>query len=273
MKGQKLLKQQQRQQANHNNTKLKILYIIVTILCLFMIMWILIFPSSWLMGHSTKHDQLIHGILIKKYDETLGQVPPKTITKYKGHTLIQFTHILPGCLWVGSIPIQLHSSIRKMHRTFHKIVGYVFIVTSMMIAFGIFLIFQRNLTFHNDYPTTLPPVDTIDVIMMKISSTILTMWFIITAITAVCKARSKDYIKHRRYIIRHIGSGIWIILQRIIVVFCQAFNIVKNPIQMRNLFGNAATGSIFITLILSEYTIWLLENNNKHDQNKKNKVL
>lgn len=236
---------------------LKVLYVVATFLSIFMVAWIVIFPSSWLMGQSDLHDHIVNEVFVKTYDGT--QVPPGTITKYAGHSLIQFTHILPGAIWAGAIPFQLHPTARRKYRKFHRITGYAFLTTSILMAVGIVAILARDLTFHNDYPSHIPPVNDAELLQTNASMILLTGWFVCTATVAVVKARSKDFKSHRNFIIRHVGSGIWIALQRIVVVSFQGLGLVSGPLQMRNLFGGAATGCTFVTILTSEYVVHLLK--------------
>lgn len=240
---------------------LKVLYGMTTFLSLFMVAWIVIFPSSWLMGRSNLHDHIVNETFVKTYDGT--QVPPETVTKYAGHSLIQFTHILPGAVWAGVIPFQLHPTMRRKYREAHRITGYAFLSASILMAIGIVVILARDLTFHNDYPSHIPPADDAELLQTKVSMILLTGWFVYTAMVAVVKARLKEFKPHQIFIIRHIGSGLWIALQRIVIVGLQVLGLVSGPLQMRNLFGCAATGCTFVTILASEYAIHLLKSSDR----------
>ena len=251
-----------------NTRELKALYVLTTFLCLFMVAWIGVFPSSWLMGRSDWHDRIINKTMVETYDGT--SVSPRTVTKYAGHSLVQFTHIAPGALWAGAIPLQLHSNIRRQYRWAHKISGYAFVVSALLMAFGICVIFARELTFHNDYDG-IPPPDDIELLQMKISAIFLTGWFALTVLLAVYNAGwAKDIKSHQKWIIRHIGSGLWIALQRVVLMVYQGAGLMKNPLQVRNLFGNAATGSVLVTVVLAEYAIRCLKDGTGVKKNLKN---
>jgi len=243
--------------SSSGTNTLKALYVSAAFLSLFMVAWIAVFPSSWLMGRSDLHDRIINKTLVETYDGT--SVSPRTVTKYAGHGLVQFTHIAPGTVWAGAIPFQLHPSIRRKYRWAHKMTGYAFLGSALLMAVGICVIFARDLTFHNDYEGIHPP-ENIELLQMKISTTFLTAWFVLTALLAVYNAGwTKDVESHQKWIIRHIGSGLWIAVQRIVVVFCQGAGLVNGPLQMRDLFGNAAMGSVFVTVLMAEYAIRCLK--------------
>ena len=53
----------------------------------------------------------------------------------------------------------------------------------------------------------------------------------------------------------HIGLGIWIAVQRIVVLICQLARLVSGPTMMRI----AATGSVVVTISLAEIDIRCLK--------------
>mmetsp|Transcript_20677 Transcript_20677/g.38809 ORF Transcript_20677/g.38809 Transcript_20677/m.38809 type:complete len:267 (-) Transcript_20677:687-1487(-) len=238
-------------------TILKCLYVATTFLCTFMVMWILVFPSSWLMGHSDLHDRLVDKYLVDTYDGV--HVPPTIVTKYTGHPAIQFSHILPGALWAAAIPFQLHPDIRKKHRAAHRRIGYAFFACSIMQAIGIFLILMRNLTFDRDY-AELPPFEGMERWLGDAGIICQTLWFLLTAATAVSKARSGDIRTHRKFVLRHVASGLWIAPQRMIVVAYKA----ETSMQMREMFSRAGFIAIVLCFLLGEWAIYLLERTHKH---------
>ena len=102
----------------------------------------------------------------------------------------------------------------------------------------------------------IPKPDSMELLQMKLSSFLLTTYFVCSALLAVYYAGwAKDIQRHQQWIIRHIGSGMWIAVQRIVVMICQGAGLVSGPMMMRNLFGNAATGSVFVSILLAEIAI------------------
>ena len=234
---------------------LKALYVATSLLCIMMVFWIAIFPSSWLMGHSRLHDDLVDGVIVQPYAYQKGvAVPPATITKYAGHLAIQFSHILPGAFWAGVIPFQLHPNFRRGNKTLHRVTGYLFLISSLAQAAGLFLIVKRGLTYDHDYVDLLPMNRTKKTIF-DVSCCVLAVCFAFTAIMAVVKARAGDIRAHRRYVIRHIGTGIWVAVQRIIVVCSRP----GTEELMRDRFGDASTVAIVTCLLSSKFAIFLLE--------------
>lgn len=228
---------------------LKGIFVATTFLSIMMVFWILVLPSSWLVGFSETHDNFIRYFLPE--DET--QVSPRVILKYGGHPLIKACHILPGAVWSGSIPFQLHPGFRKINRSLHRKIGYIFLGTSILMSFGIYLIVSRGLTFENDYPNVSKQTK-FEEISLKLIFPLMTSWFVFTAIMAVVKARSKDFVSHKKYIYRHIASGLWVAIQRLIVIFSGP---QKDAQHMRQLFGRSGEIGYLITFGFAELSIFL----------------
>jgi hypothetical protein len=180
--------------------------------------------------------------------------------KYKGHSLVQFTHNFPGVIWAAAIPFQLHPTLRKKYRKLHRIIGYLFLFTCIIMMVGVVVILQRGLLYEHSF-SDLPP--------LKSSSApgiiAVGVWFSITAITAAVQARSKNFASHQRFVIRHVASGIWVALQRAMLISVSAlkFGSPFTRLQQRAFFGNAASLSILICLVCGEVTIHLLETEQK----------
>ena len=130
-----IVEQQTSSSNSHNDTKerrtaetssdpvLKWMYVVTTYLCVGMVVQILVAPASWLLERSSWHQEVMMPFLRKKLFFRL--VPEVILSKYQGHTLVQFTHVVPGAFWAGIIPFQLHSTWRKSHRKAHRFMGYL----------------------------------------------------------------------------------------------------------------------------------------------------
>ena len=79
---------------------LVLLYAATCCLCAMMVGWILIFPASFLVGHSRFHDRTIEHF----FASNEVSVPMNLILKYKGHTLV-------GAVLVGGKPRVLLSRL------------------------------------------------------------------------------------------------------------------------------------------------------------------
>lgn len=246
----------QSMQHPSNATILRGLYIATSCLCGLMVCWILIYPASWLVGRSSFHDKLL--------EKTLGnndRVTSMDISlKYKGHSCVQLTHNLPSVIWAAAIPFQLHPALRKQYKRLHRITGYLFFSTSMLMMVGVVIIFQRGLLYEHSF-TDLPPLK-----FSSIPSVLaIGVWFLITAITAAVQARAKNFQSHQRFVIRHVASGIWVALQRAMLMTVSTFKFGSafTRLQQRALFSDAAFLSIAICLLSGEVAIYLLEAEHK----------
>lgn len=241
---------------------LKGLYVILSYLCVMMVLWILVLPASWKMGHSETHDRFIREEMFHESKRDEMPVPIETITKYAGHSAVQFSHILPGAFWAGAIPFQLNPYVRKHYRTVHRRMGYIFVATSLLMTVGIFLIEWRGLSFHvHDYPD-LPPKE---IMGGRFMLPLLGFYFAFTAMWATVKAIQKDFVTHQRYIIRHVSSGIWVALQRLFVGFSKG----RSRHDMREAFTNGVYVGVFLSFAAGELAIYLIQKSNTKKQIKK----
>jgi len=231
-----------------------------------MVMWILVFPATWKLGHFKTHDKLIQTNYVERYERggRGGVVPPEIVTKYRGHSAVQFSHNLPSAFWAIAMPFQLHPGIRSKYRRVHRIVGYVTVFVSCLMMFGVFLIIKRKLTFEHSFPDLPLPNKFLigdnkwinydsDIGMIGIS-----IWFLYTLFTAVQAARKGNIRKHERFMIRHVGSGIWVALQRLLLELVVSPFVPITRQQQRQVFGTAVQVAFLITVTLAEVAIMLL---------------
>jgi len=238
--------------AERDRQILRYVYTLACTCSFFMVAWILVLPSSWLCGRWKFHDDFL-----MRHLDPQNVSPPDVLFKFEGHTAIHLTHILPSALWSLLIPFQLNPSFRKNNPKLHRRLGYVFLGSALLVFAGIGIILQRGLLFENQFPD-LPPQDynyTTEFLSL------LAFYFLGSAVHAVNLARQKRFAGHQRWIIRHIASGIWIALQRILL--CTVYHaIYPKPVArevQRNSFGQSGSIAIALTLALGEYTIRLLD--------------
>ena len=232
---------------------LSILYVLLSACCGMMVSWILVFPSSWLAGHSEMHDAFIAAMWSK---EPPPPTPLSLVMKYKNHSAVQFTHILPAAFWAALIPVQLHPTVRSQHRTLHRYSGYAFVGLSLSIAAGIALIDRRGLYYHlTDFPTVHAHDHTSDLglnwfphvpVFRAVAS-----WFFLSICIAVRKAQLRRYQEHQFYILRHVASGMWVSVQRIYVLVVSA----RTPEGQKAAFGDGAVVGFVITTLAAELAI------------------
>ena len=247
---------------------LKWLYIILCYLCISMVVWIMISPASWLLERSTWHQEVLLPFL--RANGSFRAIPEAVVTKYQGHTLVQFTHIVPAAIWATIVPFQLHPTWRNRHRKLHRILGYIFIMMVLLIAIGIGIIVQRKLTNTYDFPNdNLPPQNKLLDVGYPPGLAVLALWFWGTAWYAVYLARrtthryKHHYHHHQRWIIRHVAAGIFVAVQRffyipLAMMVLRFTHPPPDPIPawlQRDIFGGAGNAAALTTILLGEYAI------------------
>jgi hypothetical protein len=233
-------------------------YVFVSFFCLVMVVWILIYPSSLWYEHSQTHQRLLRTWFHSasgKHKGEVGAASSELITKYTGQYLVQLTHILPGAFWAAMIPFQLNTNFRKKHRTLHRYIGYGFVGCALVLGSGVYIILYKGLLYENSFPDLPPkPMSTAPLLVL------LTIYFqgtLLCALYNAAIASPKNYYAHSVWITRHIASGIWIALQRILLG-TPWFN--RPPMtreQQRDAFGNAAFVAIAISTVSGEILISL----------------
>lgn len=212
------------------------IYIITTILCIFMTIWILILPSSALQDYPEFFpylDRMRREIMIDNQHDFL---PRNLVDKFRGHKAVHFTHILPAAIWSVLIPFQFHAKFRRKYRQLHVMFGYIFLLSCVLMSAGVVLILKRNLLFENFVDRGDGDGDGGNEITTKqqekldrgrragVSSTViflcfLSLWFIYTAAVAFYCATKKRFHLHQKWLIRHVASGIWVAIQRALIGF------------------------------------------------------
>ena len=233
---------------------LKLLFQTTTLLCVMMVVWILWFPGSMLIGRSK-----LHAAFLKKYlDPALEEhiVSRETVYKMQGHTAVHLTHLLPGAIWSACIPFQLHRGFRKDHKVLHRWMGYVFFGCSFLMSLGILIILHRDLYFEKFF-TDLPPMKVNTEPTMYINTAV----FLGTAVHALRLARSKRFFDHQAWVIRHIASGLWIAWQRVLLI--AVFSPLLTPPIARSTkrlsFISAGFMGMAISYAIGEYAVHLLK--------------
>jgi hypothetical protein len=229
------------------------IYRFTSFLCIFMVVWILVFPSSLLVEHSSWHRDSVN-----RLNDVPGSiVSPDLLTKYQGHYMVQGLHILPGAAWAVLVPIQMHSQVRKRYRAAHTYLGYVFGGLSVLIGVGVVAIFMQQLSYEHFYPDLEPlpwPGGSPGLL-------VLTLYFVGAMIWSIYQAAvPRNHHLHRQWMVRHVAAGLWIALQRILL--STALNCGLSPpvtrAQQRAIFPFSGMLAIVITIALGERAVYLL---------------
>jgi len=245
-------------QQLHTDPALKLIYSIVLFLCICMLTWILIAPASWLIERSSFHQNVLFPYL--QSHGAFRVVPKEVVTKYQGHSLIHFTHILPGALWSAILPFQLNPVWREQHPKMHRLLGYVFAISFVCVTIGIPVILQRSLSYDYFFDELTPPAPAM---IKKPPLWMLAGWFFGCGMHSIRMARSQKFQLHQKWMIRHVSSGIWVAAQRFIAFpICIAVLKVTHPPPVEisqylqsQVFGGTGLAAMIICITLGEWLI------------------
>lgn len=224
------------------NLVLRVLYLGVASQAIFMLFWMTVVPGSLRNAWAGKE------------------------SKYSGQYLVQFTHILPAAVWSLAIIFQLHPGFRKKHRQWHRRMGYACLTSAVAIAFGFAVIEYRQLDWiHRDFGDI--PLDEavsglgfgwINPLLFLRCVAILFLSFAGLALRAILRG---DFVTHRKWILRHIGMGLWIAGQRIYVVGRSIFAAVASEPLTRRESKEIFTDGIYVgmafTVLGAELGVWM----------------
>ena len=238
---------------------LVLLYVATTGLSAMMVGWVLVFPGSWMGGRWKLHDDWIE----ESFDKYAAVFPtPKSlITKYQHHPSVQLTHILPAAFWALLVPIQIHPDVRRRYRRAHRWLGRLFVALSLAVFAGLLIIDARGLVFIlSDFPTIEPHAHMSKIGLQWLDHMALFrgigLYFLLSILLAVQRARAKDFAGHQRWIFRHIGSGLWVAVQRIYVGVMMTE--ANTPEDQKANFADGATLGAALTIVTAEVAIQLV---------------
>jgi hypothetical protein len=133
--------------------------------------------------------------------------------------------------------------------------GYGVVGSALLLGTGVFIVLYKGLLYENSFPD-LPPKPTSSAPLLVI----LTIYFLATILCALyyaAIANPKNLYSHSIWMTRHVSSGIWIALQRILLGSPWFNHPPMSREQQRDAFGNAALVAIAITMITGEILIFL----------------
>ena len=206
---------------------LAIVYLLMLALCAMMVLWIFVFPATFRASPVNDYGKFL--------ERTMDMSPFKSslMTKYSNHPAVQYLHILPAGAWSICIPLQLTPAIRKSCPKLHKLVGWTTFLSSTLLFLSVFIIQHRKLDYIDSeyalesssfiqraaaapalYNCTLSMLLRIVPLFTAISAA----WFMFSIIAALRCILRRDMYSHRIWVIRHVGSGLGVALQRCFVL-------------------------------------------------------
>ena len=189
----------------------------------FMFVWVFtLFPGSAYTGFRA-HDALIDWAFDRI--PLFGIVAPASlITKYNelGH-LPALTHAVPGAVWAALAPLQLLPDARaRLGPRGHAAAGRVMLSAAAVLMCGYFIIDANGLysdvhDFAGNGGGLAAAVDGARVLPLPFNTIgvrLIAGYFIASGVATFAFAKRRDYPRHRRWAVRHVGAGLWVALQR-----------------------------------------------------------
>ncbi|GIL60396.1 hypothetical protein Vafri_14841 [Volvox africanus] len=226
-------------------------------LLLFMACWVLIFPASYRVGWWPSDVVLMERLVSQPFLAT----PADVVIKYAQHPAVKLTHLLPSGVWSICGAIQLIPQIRSSVPRLHRISGQVMFLCSILIVIGYALMEASGLVTTLQPSGTTPPGPTIQMHLPHFTFRLLSAWFLLTAGVALAHARRGEYKAHRRWAVRHIASGAWVIVQRVFVMWLAAWaamwHVTFSEVQRHQLFYGMSALAAAVCLIGAELHLQL----------------
>jgi len=177
--------------------------------------------SFWALWRNTE--------LVKEcYTEALRELratqsfPPAIILKHYAHLDVISTHHVGALLWTAAGIAQFKLARSSTHeRQRHRFVGRLYMLAVVLLTIGFLRIDKHDLHADNDFRTAypgMPPRHPIEHFATVIALYGLQIWFVFTAYKAGMTARAKRFNEHRTWIVRHVASGLWVVVMRVFSV-------------------------------------------------------
>lgn len=170
-------------------------------LCLFMAAWVLVFPASWRTGFDAAHAARLQSALTAPVP-----VPPDTLTKLTGDPVARFCHVLTSSAWSLLAAAQLDPTLRRRRPALHRRLGYAFFLSGLVVMVGYLSMERSGKVDYGPHNAWARP-------LLRTSAA----WFVLTAGLALRSAVRRRFDDHRRWVLRHLSSGLWVAVQRLLV--------------------------------------------------------
>lgn len=232
---------------------LQVLYVGAASFAVFMLVWIFGFPASWRLGNTPGWEESV-----QKRMELGARVPPSLVLKYSGQRAVQFTHSLPAGVWSFVLPFQLQPRFRKAFRKVHRCMGYTFFSSALLMMIGFAIIEYKHLDApRRDFPSV--PLDEATSAIglgwvphreMLICVGVVFSLFAALALRAIIRG---DFVSHRKWVLRHIGMGIWIAPQRMYLGVAGG----ETPREQKANFMDGTIVGLVLTVLAAELAVWI----------------
>eukprot|EP00287_Rhodomonas_sp_CCMP768_P020185 CAMPEP_0202822684 /NCGR_PEP_ID=MMETSP1389-20130828/11241_1 /ASSEMBLY_ACC=CAM_ASM_000865 /TAXON_ID=302021 /ORGANISM="Rhodomonas sp., Strain CCMP768" /LENGTH=228 /DNA_ID=CAMNT_0049495621 /DNA_START=55 /DNA_END=741 /DNA_ORIENTATION=- len=216
-------------------------------------------------------------------------VPPQTVLKWEAYPTVRFSHSLPAGIWAALVPFQLSPTLRSRNLALHRWLGRLFILTSLSMSFGVFVIMYRNVgAEHHDYPSV--PLNVSQSLLWMEESPLIggeliltwaervfTVWFAGTALLSLRAARQGRIKDHQVWMFRHMAMGLSSAVQRVLnpsihaVLSAVSWAIsgsavdTTQPMYQKAIYCDSNNFSFVLAVIVGEHLVSLLRSTRKSD--------
>ena len=123
------------------------------------------------------------------------------------------------------------------------------------------IIIRRKLMFESFYEDLPPPPSSSQPISTEVVLYTMNLYFVGTAAMAWKKvAIDRSFGKHQDWMIRHVASGMWVGIQRVLLALVY-IPMYEPPVPrevQRDSFGQAGQIGWFVSIAVGEYAIYLI---------------
>jgi hypothetical protein len=235
--------------------------------CWMMTFWIFVVPGSFRMGIGAPISPFYDKLIEEASSRGIMGLPHTIVTKFAQHPYITWLHVIPAGIWTTLAPFQLMGSLRKRFPFLHRLAGYVMLSTTPWIIVGVVAIIFAGLTFESDFPSLASqphlPLSALGLSPFADSASsfrfieaflcLEAVWFGFTALSALDAARKRRFEVHRRWMVRHIGAGLWVSIQRfMLMVFSVVAGARNTSWHARAAFYDCAIIAILLSMSAAE---------------------
>lgn len=191
----------------------------VTLLGTFMVVWIFALPGGvWGEWSATAMYLAVRGYdlaaLRAPYVERPEGVAFAMLTlKHAPHVDVRFLHHFCSGVWAILAPAQLSASLRQRWPNAHRLGGRLMALLAVPIMYGYVLIERRGLTFDETFGGA--KLDWHGLLPLRLTG----IGFMVSAAQTWRYARRRELSTHARWARRYVALGMWVALQRILLVF------------------------------------------------------
>ncbi|KAG2447894.1 hypothetical protein HYH02_007348 [Chlamydomonas schloesseri] len=191
--------------------------------------------------------------------------PRDIASKHGPHAAVKLTHILPSGVWCLCGAMQLAPPrLRAAAPRLHRLTGRVMLATAVPVAIGYFVMESRGLVggsheLHGGSDRSSGRGSGMPENHLALRC--LNAWFVLTAVVAMVQARRRRFASHGAWSLRHVASGAWVVVQRVIVLAVSVAAMVarvKWSEEARyDVFGKIGVAAVAMCVLGVEAYVWM----------------